>query len=396
MLDLAETAAPGARVLVTLFFWRSLDLEGGSGLVAGVIRALEKAGYQVSLLIPGRPTWLPEGTATTSFLGRTAFGTALGYLRQLRALSKQVDLVLLLENSPTSHLLMGPLLPARTPTWVHISSPTVGSEILKLGLRRQYLAHWLGKSRFLAKCCARLFGFRFPHYVVSTDFQRRELEALGCGAGKAETLPFGVDPEAFRPADRAVPVEGSLVVGYLGHFSPIKGVPDLIAAFNDAVMARPGMELRLAWSGKGAESRRVLEMIESSPRPDRIRLLGRVDVAEFMRGLDVVCLPFRSGSIPHPPLVLLEALAMGVPVLTTRVGGLAELITEGQFGFTVVQGDREGLATALTRLCDDPELRRRMREQILELCPSRFSTERFCSAFEVRQAKVQGRGEDAA
>lgn len=394
MTEAAETGGRGTRILVTLFFWRSLDLEGGAGLVASVVRALAKAGHSVVLLLPGRPSWLSPEVECVSFLGRTALGTCLRYLRLLRRHGAEVDAVLLLENNPMSHLLMSPWLPAARPTWVHISSPLVGAEVLGLGLRRQYLAHWLGKSKGLARILAALVGFRFPHYVVSTEFQRAELRRLGCPAARTEALPFGVDPALFPPREPALRPPGELVVGYLGHFSPIKGVEDLIEAFERAARGRPGLKLRLAWSGKGGEARRVLARIETSPLRGRIDLLGRVDVAEFLSDLDVVCLPFRSGSIPHPPLVLLEAFALGIPVVTTRVGGLAELVEEGRFGRTVPPGDREALAAALTELSDEPDLRRRMRRAILADCPGRFDTGRLCRAFESRQAPapMSGRG----
>jgi len=368
------------RVLVALFFWRSLDLEGGTGLVAAVLAALRKQGHIVTLLLPTDAGKIPDDGATITYARRSRLGTVWSYLRRLREASRQVDGVLLLENNPSFHLLMSPFLARQTPTAVHLSSPTVGASILNLGLRRQVVSHWIAKSRWLASVLGRLLGFHFPLYVVSTAFQHDELLQFGCPPERIAILPFGIDPDTFQPPPTKVVRAGHLIVGYVGHFSPIKGVPDLVEAFNRLVECRPAVELHLAWSGKGADAKAVHRLVSECPRPERIKLFGRVDVAGFMREIDVIVLPFRSASIPHLPLVLLEAFAMGVPVITTRVGGLAEAVLDGETGFTVTPGSPEEIARTLERLCDDAELRTRMREGILAASPKRYSTDRFCEA----------------
>ncbi len=367
----------GRKILVAIFFWRALDLEGGASLVSGVVNALEKQGHEVSLLLPTRSDNIPGHIPVTTYLGRSGLSTLRRYLQRLRRASANVDAVIVLENNPTFHLLMSRFLARTTPTAIHISSPTVGIEILSLGLRRQYLSHWLGKSRFAARIFGYLLGFRFPLYVVSTEYQKDELRSLGCPPEKVQVVPFGVDPTVFEPSGRVEHTTG-LIVGYVGHFSPIKGVADLVAAFNSLAVSRPTLELRLAWSGKGADAPATMRQIESSPRRAGIQLMGRVDVAEFMRQVDVIVLPFRSGSIPHLPLVLLEAFAMGVPVITTRVGGLVEAVRDGETGYTVRPRRPSELARAIARFDDDPELWNSLRATILARAPQRYSTERLC------------------
>ena len=379
----ATEEGPGRRILVAIFFWRALDLEGGAGLVSGIVSALERQGHAVSLLLPTAPQSVPDHLSVTTYLAGGRVATLRRYFRQLRQASANVDAVLLLENNPTFHLLASPFLARTTPTAIHLSSPTVGAEILALGLRRQYIAHWLGKSRLVARILGRLFGFRFPLYLVSTEHQKDELQRFGSPPERVEVVPFGVDPSAFQPSERTRETIG-LVVGYVGHFSPIKGVPDLVAAFNSLTGSRSGLELRLAWSGKGADAAATMRQIESSPSQDGIQLLGRVDVAEFMRQVDVVVLPFRSGSIPHLPLVLLEAFAMGVPVITTRVGGLAEAVRDGETGYSVPPRSPADLARAIARLHDDPELWNRLRTNILASAPRLYDTGRLCEVLTSR------------
>jgi len=375
---LAESDGRPRRILVTLFFWRSLELEGGAGLVAAIVRSFERRGHEVTLLVPGTPPPDASERRIVSFQARTVVGTMVRYARRLRALAREVDGLVLIENSPMSHLLAGPLVSARMPVAVHVSSPAVGVEILRAGLRRQYLAHLVGKSRAVAWVLARIFGFRFRYYAVSTEHQRRELVRLGCPAEAVEVVPYGVDRESFVPAPRRPPEAGRLTVGYLGHFAPVKGVADLVEAFDLLAAERPGARLRIAWSGKGGEARRVRRRIEASPHRDRIEMEGRVDVPSFLGGLDVMVLPFRAASIPHLPLVLLESFAMGVPVVTTRVGGLAEAARDGETGFAVAPGKPGELAAALRRLCDEPDLLERLRAGALEESRRQRGAEHLC------------------
>lgn len=368
------------RILVALFFWRALDLEGGAGLVASLVRALAERELRVRLVLPTRPSWLADEFQVVAYVRRTTIGTWWSYLCALRRESRVAAATILLDNNPLWHLLMGPFVSAPERITTHISSPAVGREILASGLRRQFLGHLVGKSHFAARLVAGALGFRSPRYVVSTPYQARQLQALGCSPNRVTVMPFGVDPLVFAPSAARHRGAGRLVVGYLGHFSPIKGVSTLIDAFERAAQARPGMLLRLAWSGKGTEGPLVRRMIETSPVRDRIEIVGRVEVPRFLEDLDVTVLPFRSASLPHLPLVLLESLAMGVPVVTTRVGGLGDVITNGENGFVVERGDAAALAEVLTRLCDDADLRLAMRDRILSTSPDRFSTRAFCAA----------------
>ncbi|HEX9801052.1 MAG TPA: glycosyltransferase family 4 protein [Thermoanaerobaculia bacterium] len=371
---------PTSEVLVALFFWRSLELEGGSGLIASVVRELRARGFAIHLLLPSRPESLDEDVRVTVYGRRQRIRTWWSYAIRLREECRRAGAVILLENNPLWHLAMAPLLARGTPTAVHISSPAIDARVFRHGFRKQYLAHWLGKSKLLARILALFVGFRATRYVVSTEHQARQLEGLGCPAKSIEVQPFGVDTERFRPRPAPARDAGSLVVGYLGHFSPIKGVPTLLGAFESAALVREGIRLRLAWSGKGQEADEVRSMLAASEHRDRIELLGRVDVPEFLSGLDVVVLPFRSESIPHLPLVLLEALAMGVPVITTRVGGLPGTIVDGVNGFLADSGDADAISRILIQLCDDLEVCNSLRARILSEAPTRFSTSAFCTA----------------
>lgn len=150
--------------------------------------------------------------------------------------------------------------------------------------------------------------------------------------------PNGVDTEFYRPAMAEAPPKtaGVLTVGWAGsltnHGSEHRGVREVIAPAVEAA----GAELQLA------------------VREEKWR--NREEMLEFYRSLDVYVCASRSEGTPNP---CLEAAACGLPVITTRVGNMPELIREGENGF-FIERDVDDLAEKIGRLRDDPELRSRM------------------------------------
>ena len=151
--------------------------------------------------------------------------------------------------------------------------------------------------------------------------------------------PNGVDAEFFRPPAEVRPQEPprSLRVGWAGSLqnqgAEHRGVHEFIAP---AVAAVEGAELRLA------------------VREEKWR--DRDEMLDFYHSLDVYVCASRTEGTPNP---CLEAAACGLPVITTRVGNMPELIRDGKNGF-FVERDAAGIAEKLRRLRDDPELRDRL------------------------------------
>jgi glycosyltransferase involved in cell wall biosynthesis len=149
--------------------------------------------------------------------------------------------------------------------------------------------------------------------------------------------PNGVDTEFFRPAAAPRPSSRTLRVGWAGsltnHGAEHRGVHEFIAP---AVAAVAGAELCLA------------------VREEKWR--DQAEMLDFYRSLDVYVCASRSEGTPNP---CLEAAACGLPVITTRVGNMPELIREEKNGF-FVERDAAGIAEKLRRLRDDPGLRMRL------------------------------------
>ena len=205
--------------------------------------------------------------------------------------------------------------------------------------------------------------------VVSRDLSRIAGE-LGVSETRRRYIPNGVDIERFRPGDRAALrrhfglSEKATVYMCLGYFLPVKGHAVLVKAFARLVGKRPDAVLDLA--GDGPLLADVERQVAEAGLSERVRFLGAVDhaqTAQWLQASDALVLPsFNEGT----PLVTLEALACGKPVVGTAVGGTSEVVSDERFGLLVPAGDDAALAQAMDeamrRAWDIPTLRARAAE----------------------------------
>jgi glycosyltransferase involved in cell wall biosynthesis len=169
-----------------------------------------------------------------------------------------------------------------------------------------------------------------------------------------------------------------VLVGAVGRLSHEKGFALLISAVSKLIDARTEIELILI--GEGEQEPELRRLIGQVGHGDRIRLLGyRVDTRELYEAMDVYALSsFREGL----PNALLEAMAMEVPAVATRVAGVPRLITHEINGLLVEPGDEAGITNALARLSGDADLRTRIRAAGRRTVETRYS-------FDVRMRKVR-------
>lgn len=148
------------------------------------------------------------------------------------------------------------------------------------------------------------------------------------------------------------------VIGVPGTLRPIKGHP----FFFDAVapLLRKRDELRVAVTGDGASDfvARLKRQIRDLGIQDRVVFLGWVeDMPAFYRACDLVSIPSRAESFGRTAI---EAFAVGTPVVASDVGGLQDIVTDGETGLLVPYGDEEALADSVQRLLGVPDLCQRM------------------------------------
>jgi N-acetyl-alpha-D-glucosaminyl L-malate synthase BshA len=166
-----------------------------------------------------------------------------------------------------------------------------------------------------------------------------------------DVVPNFVDTTRFTPA-MAPPRPGPRVVVHVSNFRPVKRVEDVVRIFAAVRAALPDQPIVLHLVGDGPERPRVLALAHSLGIEDDVHCLGeRVDLPDVLRGADLFLLPSETESFG---LAALEAMASGVPVIASAVGGLPEVITDGHTGFLRPVGDIGGMADAALSLLRDP------------------------------------------
>jgi glycosyltransferase involved in cell wall biosynthesis len=182
-----------------------------------------------------------------------------------------------------------------------------------------------------------------------------------------------------RPAARAALGIGSehLVIGTVGRLDPVKDQVGLLKAFS-RLTDDPRAFLLIV--GDGPCRQELEATIGALGLGDRVRLLGeRDDVPAVLSAMDVFVLCSVGEGISN---AILEAMATGLPVVATRVGGNPELVTDGSTGFLVEPRSPAGLAARLRRYLEDPMLPAHHGRAAREHAEAEFSLERMVGAYE--------------
>jgi glycosyltransferase involved in cell wall biosynthesis len=197
---------------------------------------------------------------------------------------------------------------------------------------------------------------------VSEDLHQRCLEC-GVPAARCALIENAIDTEEFSRRRTVAQARRRLglavdrpVIGAVGRLSAEKGFDVLIRAVGQLLQG--GRDVELLIVGEGAEQSRLRALIAELGLTERVRLLGyRADLHELYEALDVFALSSHREGLPN---VLLEAMALGVPVVATRIAGIPRLIRDGENGLLVNPGDTNELTRALAQLLGEPELGSRL------------------------------------
>ncbi len=214
----------------------------------------------------------------------------------------------------------------------------------------------------------RLHSPLVSHYVaVSRDLRDYLVDRVGVAADRVSLIQNGVDTDRFAPRtdDRprhadleAALGRGSCIIGTVGRMDPVKDHVNLAAAFIRLVRDDPSCgHARLAIVGGGELEAKVTGMLRDAGLESRAWLPGpRDDIVEIMASLDVFVQPSLAEGISN---TVLEAMASGMPVIATEVGGNPELVEDGRTGVLIPPADTDALTAAMRDYVLNDDLRRR-------------------------------------
>jgi len=213
---------------------------------------------------------------------------------------------------------------------------------------------------------------------VSEDLLER-CAAAGVRREALTLVPNAIDTVRYRPTtsgaaakERIGAARNRVLIGAVGRLAAEKGFDTLILAVDRLLTEGHSVDLWIA--GEGKDRARLERLIVERSQPERFRLLGyRGNVRELLEAMDVFALSSLREGLPN---VLLEAMAMEVPVVATSVAGVPRLVRDGTTGLLVEPQSIDELADALRRLVEEAPLRERLAAYARRVVEEEFSFER--------------------
>ena len=218
----------------------------------------------------------------------------------------------------------------------------------------QYLAQKIAAAGFIV-CISSYTGSQLMNLSPRADWK------------KFIVVRLGVDPALFSPQSHSATPDAFEIL-CVGRLIPAKGQQILIDAVER--LTQQGRRVRLRLVGSGPDDESLREFASRLAHPESVVFEGAVNqdrIRDIYANADIFCLPSFAEGLP---VVLMEAMSMQIPCVTTTIAGIPELIRGGIDGLLVAPGDADALAVSLARLMDDAGLRNRLalsgRARVLE------------------------------
>jgi glycosyltransferase involved in cell wall biosynthesis len=299
------------------------------------------------------------------FRRRTSYTSFLEVARLLR--SERIDVVHTHNTQPFLDAVPGGIL-ARVRTMIHTDHA------------RQFPDRWryMFAERMLSHFVYRVVG-------VSEDTSRNLMKFEKISPRKVVTIPNGISGRAFEvPVDRSAKRRElgispeALILGFASRLEPQKGVPYLLDAMPAIVRRVPNAQLLIV--GQGREQAALQHHAVSLGLNDHVRFLGvRFDMPELLGLFDAMILPSVWEGLP---MIVLEAMAAGCPIIASAVGGVPTAVRHGETGILVEPAKPEAIAAAVVSLLGDRALRERYGEAGRRLFRAQFTAEAMSRRYE--------------
>jgi glycosyltransferase involved in cell wall biosynthesis len=340
MIDAAKVSRTGVALLASRLCILGDDPCGGSEVVLWEdARILESAGIPVRVYACAARNGSP--VHTIPFRARTAQLNTIEYIRGL--LRKESQALIIAYNEPA----LAGYAPDRVIVRFDWTTPLP---------RYWSWPPWLSR-------------FQRARYLFPSESERQVFVEQYARIPDQQTvvIPNAVDIELFQPRKLDAGSKRSLRVGFAGQWSAGKGLPELLDAWTAVKASFPSVDLLVAggpglWKrdreapGTQESEARIREM-ERKQLLSSVGVIPRQQMPQFWNSVDIAVVPSLSEAFG---LVALESLACGVPVIASAVGGLKEVVIDGQCGLLVPPGDAAALTRALDTLLADESLRTRL------------------------------------
>lgn len=347
---------------------------GGSGIVGSELgKELAERGHTVHFIASALPTRLTQLSERVRFhevemmsyplFEHQPYTLALATKMAKVAETENLDLLHVhyaIPHSISAILARESLKPKR---YLPVITTLHGTDITLVGADRSYLPITrygivqsdgvTAISNYLKEATKETFQFDdievIPNFVCQSEYARHAVEEL-----RAKLSPAG---------------EPLLV--HVSNFRPVKRPVDCVEIL--ARVLKKGIATRLVMVGDGSERTNVEHRARCLKIEDKITFVGKQpNIVDYLSASDVLLLPSEQESFG---LAALEAMACEVPVVASRVGGLPEVVTDGETGFLSEVGDVDKMAEDAGRLLSDSELRRKMGKSARESAISRYRTD---------------------
>jgi len=237
------------------------------------------------------------------------------------------------------------------------------------------------------------------YLAVSRDLHDWLIENVGIDPARVVWIPNGIDVDSFvvapakkltRPLLESFAPPGTILIGTVGRLDPVKDQAGLVSAFNLLCESLPDVRsrLRLVIVGEGPRRAMLEAQVADLGLATQVCLLGnRDDVPALLPEFDIFVLSSIAEGMPG---VVLEAMAAGLPVVATEVGGVGEVVLPGVTGLLVPAGDPLALTRALANYVSDEALRVQYGDAGRKLVETRFRVNDMVSAYAALYDKLLG------
>ncbi|PYZ98397.1 N-acetyl-alpha-D-glucosaminyl L-malate synthase BshA [Alteribacter lacisalsi] len=364
---------------------------GGSGVVAAELgKSLAERGHEVHFITSSLPFRLENVKANIYFhevqvnqysvFQYPPYDLALA--SKMAEVAKRESLDLLHVHYAVPHAISAHLAKEMTGNRLKVVTTLHGTDITVLG----YDPSLSDMIRF---------GIERSDTVtaVSDDLIRQTRDLLGTEK-PIETVYNFIDDRVYRPQSSpclkeefGINAEEKVLV-HVSNFRKVKRVPDVVSSF---AKIREQIPAKLLLIGDGPEQPVVRDLVSRLGLDDHVRFLGNQKrVAELLAMSDLKLLLSEKESFG---LVLLEAMACGVPVIGSRIGGIPEVITDGECGYICELGDTDEVALKAVDLLRDPALLKKMGDAAKERANSVFHKDRVVRQYEELYERTLGQRE---